>query len=512
MRYADDMAQQRSILIVGGGTAGWLTAAYLARALGRRSAITVLESPGIGIIGVGEGAFPTIRTTLRHIGIDEVRFVREAGATFKQGVRFDDWLYPPTPAGRHRYLHPFDAPYQAEGTDLVAHWLLKPASAREPFAEAMTIQNRVADAVRAPKHSGEGDYDGPLSYAYHFDAHRLAALLRARAVELGVRHLEGELRGVETGDGGIARVHTDAHGALTADLYVDCSGFRAELLGRALGAPFRSAKAHLFTDRALACKIAYDRPDTPIESVTTATAHEAGWIWDIGLQHARGLGCVYSSAHLSDARAADILRAYVGHDRFDARIIPFEPGWREAQWVGNCAAVGLAGGFLEPLESTGIVLIEAAAAMIAEFLPFGGPVSASAARFNVLMGARYAAITNFLKLHYCLSCRPEPFWRDNADPASVPDTLAAMLAVWRHRPPSRFDFLVGTESFAPFNYQYVLYGMGFETDLGQDAGGGPDAAHAERLFERIRSFGRQAVAELPEHRTLIRQIGDGVAA
>ncbi|PCD02735.1 tryptophan halogenase [Sphingomonas spermidinifaciens] len=506
------MVQQRSIVIVGGGTAGWLTAAYLARALGSRATITLLESPGIGIIGVGEGAFPTIRSTLRFIGIDEARFVREAGATFKQGVRFDDWRREAVGDRRHRYLHPFDAPYQADDADLVAHWLAKDPATREPFAEAMTIQNRVADAVRAPKQPSEGDYDGPLAYAYHFDAHRLAALLRARAVELGVRHLQGELTGVETGEQGIACVHTDAHGALTADLYVDCSGFRAELLGRALRVGPRSAKAHLFTDRALACKIAYAGPDAPIESVTTATAHEAGWIWDIGLQNARGLGCVYSSAHLSDARAAEILCGYVGHDRFEARIIPFEPGWRETQWVGNCVAVGLAGGFLEPLESTGIVLIEAAAAMIADFLPMAGPVDASAGRFNQLMNARYAAITNFLKLHYCLSQRQTAFWRDNADAASIPDALAALLAEWRHRPPSRFDFQGGVESFAAFNYQYVLYGMGFETDLGPSTPPRGEQAHAERLFERIRSFGRQAVAELPEHRALIREIGQRMPA
>ncbi|WP_315764197.1 tryptophan halogenase family protein [Sphingomonas sp. Y38-1Y] len=503
----------RSIIVVGGGTSGWLTAAYLARAFEGRVSITLLESPGIGIIGVGEGAFPTIRETLRYIGIDEARFVRQAGATFKQGVRFDDWLHAPAGKRRHRYLHPFEPPFHGGEASLVPYWLLKDADNRPPFAEAMTIQNRVAEAARGPKRPGEGEYDGPLAYAYHFDAHRLADLLRTRAIELGVRHLEGVLTGVEPdGAGGIARIHSDAHGALAADLFVDCSGFRAELIGRTLGASFRSAKAHLFTDRALACKIPYDHPDAPIESVTTATAHEGGWIWDIGLQGARGLGCVFSSAHVSDGRAAEILRGYVGHDRFNARIIPFEPGYRETQWVGNCVAVGLSGGFLEPLESTGIVLIEAAAAMIAELFPFGGPIDAPAARFNTLMTARYAAITNFLKLHYCLSRRDEPFWRDNVAAASIPDALATLLAQWRHRPPSRFDFTVDVESFAWFNYQYVLYGMEFETDLSGARDRFGDAERAERWFERIRGFGRQAVADLPEHRALVRQLEGGVSA
>ena len=145
----------------------------------------------------------------------------------------------------------------------------------------------------------------------------MAEVLEARGRELGVRHLQGLLTGVElAADGGIARIHTAEHGALSADLFIDCSGFRAELIGRTLGAPFRSVRDQLFTDRALACKIPYDRPDAPIESFTVATAHEAGWIWDIGLQGARGIGCVYSSNHLDDGRAAEILRGYIGHDRY----------------------------------------------------------------------------------------------------------------------------------------------------------------------------------------------------
>jgi tryptophan halogenase len=508
------MPDKRRIMIVGGGAAGWLAAAYLARFFEGRIEIVLLESPGIGIISVGEGAFPTIRSTLRFIGIDETQFVRAASATFKQGIAFRDWLHAPGPNGeRHHFLHPFEAPFYTEGASLVPYWLLQDESARAPFAEAMTIQNRVAQAQRAPKKAGEGDYAGPLDYAYHFDAGRLAEVIRDRAVELGVRHLQGLLTGVELAeDGAIARLHTAEHGALEADLYVDCSGFRAELIGKALGAPFKSVRHQLFTDRALACKIPYGRPDAPIESVTIAAAHEAGWTWDIGLQNVRGIGCVYSSAYLSDERAAEILRTYIGHDEYSARTIAFEPGWRETQWTKNCVAVGLAGGFLEPLEATGIVLIEAAIAMIAEFYPHDGPADAPAQRFNRLMAARFENIVNFLKLHYCLSRRDEPFWRDNRDPASIPEPLQELLGQWRHRPPSRFDFLLDVESFAFFNYQYILYGMGFRTDLSSGRGDFPNAETAEKLFARIRSFGERAAEDLPSHRALIQQINDGVAA
>lgn len=503
---------KRRILIVGGGTAGWLAAAYLARFLDladqAQIEITLLESPELGIIGVGEGTFPTIRSTLKFLGIDETRFIRATSATFKQGIRFNDWLHAPLPDGtRHHYLHPFEAPFYTEGTSLVPYWLLQDEATRPPFAQAVTIQNRVAESRRAPKKQGEGEFSGPLNYAYHFDAVRLARILRERAEELGVRHLSGLLTDVELGeDGAIARIVTREQGALEADLYVDCSGFRAELIGKALGARFKSVRDILFTDRALACKIPYAEPDAPIESFTIAAAHEAGWTWDIGLEGARGIGTVYSSAHMSDDEAARVLRAYVGHGDYQARIIPFEPGYREAQWVKNCVAVGLSGGFLEPLESTGVVLIEAAVGMIAELFPHNGPVDAPARRFNELIVGRYERIIAFLKLHYCLSRREEPFWRDNADPASIPEGLQELLRQWRHRPPGRFDFLLDLESFAFFNYQYILYGMDYRTDLSGGRGDFPNVEAAERLFARIRAFSERATEDLPTHRELIRAI------
>jgi glycine/D-amino acid oxidase-like deaminating enzyme len=503
----------RNILIVGGGTAGWLTAAYLAKALALQEnphlTITVLESPDIGIIGVGEGTFPTIRQTLRFLDIDERRFIRESSATFKQGILFTDWLHGPQAGKRHCFFHPFEAPYYSEEAPLVPYWLLQQANKRPSFAEAVTIQDRVAGAKRGPKRPGEPDFDGPLNYAYHIDAHNLAQLLAERAQELGVVHLRGELENAALdSDGAIERVKLKDGSELDADLYVDCSGFRSELIGRTLGSPWRSVRDRLFADRAAACRVPYDRPDAPIESYTLANAHEGGWTWDIGLAGGRGIGCVYSSDHVSDDRAVAILRDYIGPDFAEStvRTIAFDAGYRERQWIRNCVAVGLSAGFLEPLEATGLVLIEAAVGMIAELFPHQGPVDAPARRFNQLMTARFENIVKFLKLHYCLSRRSEPFWRENADPATIPEELQELLRQWRYRPPGRFDFILDVESFAFFNYQYILYGMEFQTDLSAGRSDFPNVAAAEKLFDRIRLFGEKAAHDLPSHRQLVTEL------
>jgi tryptophan 7-halogenase len=506
-------SHKRRILVVGGGTAGWLTAAYLARhlALSERGhlELTVLESPDIGPIGVGEGTFPTIRTTLQFLGIDERRFIRATAATFKQGIRFVDWARAPAGGLRHEFLHPFEAPFYTEGTSLVPYWLLQEEDRRPPFAQAVTIQQRVADARRAPKRPHEAAYAGPLNYAYHFDALKLAGLLAERARELGVRHVEATLSGVvRDASGAIDHVDTLQRGSFKADLYIDCTGFRAEMIAGAPGAAFKSVREHLFADRALSCKLACDDPDAPLESCTVATAHAAGWTWDIGLNGSRGIGCVYSSDHMTDARADQILRDYVGPDHagIATRCIPFAAGYRPQQWVKNCVAVGLSAGFLEPLESTGLVLIEAAIGMIAEMFPHGGPIEAPARRFNELMTARFDNIVNFLKLHYCVSRRDEPFWRDNADPSTVPARLAEFLEQWKYRPPGRYDFMLDTETFAFFNYQYVLYGMGYRTDLSAARADFTQEDEAARLFAKIRRFGDRALVDLPTHRSLVQQI------
>ncbi|MEI9906474.1 MAG: tryptophan halogenase family protein [Asticcacaulis sp.] len=481
-----------------------MTAAYLAKVLGANPAtcpqITLVESPEIGTIGVGEGSFATIRTTLQTLGIDEADFLRGSNATFKQGIRFADWELTPE-YGRHdHYFHPFEPPFWVDGAGLLPYWLLQDEKARVPFAQAVTFQKRVAEARRGPKRIHQGDYGGPLNYAYHFEAAKLAKVLSDHAVALGVKHLQGRITDVKLAeDGGIASVMTDSQGELSADLFIDCTGFAAVLIGKALGSPYTSVRHQLLTDRAIACQVPYENPDAPIESYTVSTGHEAGWTWDIGLPNRRGVGYVYASDHTSDERAEEVLRAYVGPHGMDysTRVIKFDTGYRQAQWVRNCVAIGLSGGFFEPLEATGIMMIEVAIGMLTEFFPHSGPLDANAKSFNRLMTLRNEKTVNFLKLHYCVTKRTEAFWRENADPATIPEELNELLAMWKHRPPSRFDFLDDIDTFAYFNYQYILYGMNFKTDYEAARGSFPNAEAARAIFDRVAFFGENAAVTCP---------------
>ena len=500
------------ILIVGGGTAGWMTAAYLARRLGTQRPggvrITLIESSEIGIIGVGEGTFPTIQNTMRTIGIDEAQFMRGAGAAFKQGIRFVDWKTAPKDGVHTHYHHPFAQPRLLNGgLDLAPYWLMGEAG-DIPFSDAVTLQDKVCDAGRAPKRIDDPQYGGPMAYAYHFDAGKLANLLRDVGKAIGVRHMLGNVTTVNKAeDGAIASISTAEHGDLTADLYIDCTGFAGALIGKAMGSEWIDKGDTLFVDRALAMQVPYDQPDAPVATTTISTAHEAGWTWDIGLPERRGIGYVYSSRHTTDDRAEEILRGYVGKaaEGLTPRPLKLKVGHRRAHWIKNCVAVGLSGGFLEPLESTGIVLIEAAAYMLARNLPRHGGTEAAARQFNQAMTDRYLRAIDFIKLHYCISQRTDnAFWADNCDPASIPESLRDHLAMWKHRPPNVFDFPNLHESFKYFNYQYVLYGMGYPTRVDPAAHAHGDLARAD--FARVQEAGRRAAGSLPDHRALLTEV------
>jgi len=500
----------KRVIIVGGGTAGWLSAGYLAKRLGADLpggvAITLVESKEIGILGVGEGTFPTIRKTLATIGVNEAEMIRRCGATFKQGAKFAYWRHAPG-TGRHdHYLHSFQNTEDRGGLDLLPYWLLGLAG-DENWDEVNTPQKKAADAHRAPKLPSHPDYVAPLNYAFHFDAVTLAQLLRDQGIANGVIHLIDTVDEVLTGEEGIAGVRTAANGVLTADLYIDCTGFRAELIGKALGSPYRSCRDVLFCDTALAIQVPYATEDAPIASYTISTAQEAGWIWDIGLDRRRGIGHVYSSSHTDDARAEAVLRDYVGPaaEQLETRKIRFEGGYRETNWVKNCVAIGLSSGFFEPLEATGIVFAEVAAAMVANLFPWGGDFETSARQFNHIMRRRYERTLDFIKLHYSLSQRRDSdFWRDNADPSTSRDSLHELLDRWRFRPPTEMDIDTNIDIFTEPSWQYVLYGMGWKTDLSAKAGAYRYHDDARAAFADVRRQADYAIRTLPSNRELVR--------
>jgi tryptophan halogenase len=502
----------KRIVIVGGGTAGWITACYLARMLSADQpgglSVTVVESEDIGIIGVGEGTFPSICKTLARIGLDETLMLRDASATLKQGVRFANWRKAQGVDPADHYYHPFQTRQQHSAMDLMPYWLAGAAGER-PWAEVSTAQQLVIEDFRAPKLITQANYTGSLNYAYHFDAVEFARVLRRRALELGVAHLIDTIDEVRLdASGAIAALSARKGGELTADLYIDCTGFRAQLIGQALNSPFSAFRDQLFVNRAVALQVPYDHPGGPIASCTISTAQQAGWTWDIGLSARRGVGYVYSSDHTTDEDAEAVLRTYIGPaaDGLNTRLLKFEAGFRQAQWVKNCVAIGLSAGFIEPLEATGIGFAEIAAHILAHLFPWSGDCELGARQFNAQMAQRYAGVIDFIKAHYCLSERTDTeFWRDNRAAPSISDSLHEKLARWRHRPPSYLDVEAG-DIFNENNWQYILYGMGFRTDLGERAGALKFFDEARREFANIQRQGDYALSVMPRHRDLVDQV------
>ncbi|MEO5492418.1 MAG: tryptophan halogenase family protein [Sphingomonas sp.] len=491
------------IVVVGGGTAGWLAACLIAARSDPLAetpiSVTLIESPDVPTIGVGEGTWPTMRRTLETIGIGEAEFLLACDASFKQGSRFDGWL---TGAADDHYFHPFTPQAAGDPRDLVAAWQHEPGE--RPFAEVVCPQPAICARDLAPRQRTMPDYAGALNYAYHLDAGKLAALLAAHGRDrLGVRHVRDHVVSVERADGGdIAAVQTRDTGAVAGDLFVDCTGLAALLIGDAFGVEFIDRSGELFNDRALAVQVPV-AAGSAIASQTNAAAHAAGWIWDIGLPTRRGVGCVYSSRHASDDEAAATLEAYLRGAGFTDipafRRLGFTSGHRAKFWERNCLAIGLSAGFLEPLEASAIVMIELSVNALLDNFPVTREVMPiHAARFNTLFRYRWDRVVEFLKLHYVLSRRDELYWRDHRDPASVPARLADLLSVWQHQPPSTADLPAVDEIFPAASYQYVLYGMGFAAPAGGHVRGGAPVALAP-IEQRSRSL----AASLPTNRSYL---------
>jgi tryptophan halogenase len=455
----------KRIIVLGGGTAGWITAGILAKKHAAGIRITLIESPDIATVGVGEGTWPTMRDTLSKLGISENTFIRRCNASFKQGSKFVNWISPENDV----YYHPFTEPQGFNKVNLAPYWQdIMPADCS--FAQAATFQSYLCDYGLAPKNIANKEYEAVANYGYHLDAGCLIELLREHCTQqLQVEHLQDTVAQVNVADNGdIVSLLTHNNGECAADLFVDCSGMASLLLGQTLGVPFVSCADVFFADTALAIQLPYSEEDAPIACQTIATAQNAGWIWDIGLQQRRGVGYVYASEFASEEQARLTLADYIGDatKAADARKISFSPGHRKVFWQNNCVAVGLSAGFLEPLEASALMLIETSANFIAEQLPADmTQMAIASSRFNTIMLKKWRGVIDFLKLHYALSQRCEPFWLKNRQAESIPSSLQQLLDLWRFRSPSEYDFTDTVEAFSAASYQYILYGAGFKTDF-----------------------------------------------
>jgi tryptophan 7-halogenase len=312
-------------------------------------------------------------------------------------------------------------------------------------------------------------------------------------------------------NGDIASLQTRANGAIAGDLFVDCTGLRSLLLGQHYGIGSICQKHVLFNDRALALQVPYADPASPIACQTISTAQGSGWVWDIGLQSRRGVGHVYSSTHTTDEAAEQALRDYVAATGglIEAGTMPakirIEPGYRRESWHRNCVAIGLSSGFMEPLEASSLVLVELAAAMLAEEMPATrSAMDIVARRFNASFTYRWERVVEFLKLHYVLTRRTDTdYWRDNCRAETIPERLRELLELWRHQPPSRHDFYRVEEIFPSASYQYILYGMGFKPERRPTTRRMDDPRGAEGYHREAAELTRKMLAALPGHRELI---------
>ena len=482
-----------SIVIAGGGSAGWMAAAALSRFLGPSAHITLIESELIGTVGVGEATIPQIHHFNSAVGIDEPTFLRETNATFKLGIEFARWRN-----RDHRYMHAFGLSGRAVGIHPFRDLWLRARLAGTAGELGQYNFNEVA--ARASRMIGPGQSSTSvrdLAYAYHFDATLYAAFLRGMSEENGVTRVEGIIerveREAETGD--ISALALNGDRRVTGNFFIDCTGFRSLLLGQALGVPFDDWSRWLPCDRALA--VACDRVDGPLRPYTESIARPSGWQWRIPLQHRTGNGLVYSSAHINDDEAAATLLANLDAPATaDPRPIRFTTGHRKHAWSHNCLALGLAAGFMEPLESTSLHLVQTAIGRFIKFIPSSSAETQGRDIFNRQTMTEWLQIRDFLVLHYAANGREgEPFW-DEVRSMSLPETLIEKIRLFEQ---SGIVVKEEGELFTEEGWTQVMIGQGIQPRAHSPMTNGIDPRELGDFLSSLANAYRQRAQALPTH-------------
>jgi tryptophan 7-halogenase len=494
--------EKQKVVVLGGGTAGWMAASALVARLADSCSVHLVESEEIGIVGVGEATLPHLRFFVESLGLDEAEFMRATSATYKLGIEFRDF-------GRigASYLHPFGS----FGTDLDGihfqhFWRRLAAEGRDDDLFRYSIANVMAWRRKfQPPSTDPSSLLSTYNYAYQFDATRFGPYLRAWATARGVERTEGRVVDVkldgESGD--VRALRLDSGLRIEGDLFVDCSGFRSLLLGQTLGEEWEDWSHWLPCDRAVAVPCA--SPPGVIEPYTRATAMAGGWRWRIPLQHRIGNGYVYSSSHLSDQAAQDaIVAALESEPLAEPRTLRFRAGRRRRSWVKNVVAVGLASGFLEPLESTSIYLVQGAVTQLIELFPTGRVDEADVAEFNRRTDVEYDRIRDFLILHYHATERDDSSFWNHVRTMDVPDSLREKMDLWRRS--GRVSKYTQGLFFEP-SWIAVYLGQGIVPDGWDQRADQLDGAALAAAMERLHGRIEDAVRAMRDHDSFLRRSG-----
>ena len=496
----------RHVAVVGGGTAGWMTALLLADSkFGERLKVTVLESPMVGIIGVGEGSTPWLRAFFERLGIAEAEWMPACNATYKSGITFDRWSTRP---GFESYFHPFPSTLD----NLTMPQFLSNVHARLNDADVHAhpdrffLSKRLAVGGQAPKAPRHFPFD--VGYGYHFDASLLGAFLHKKALERGVMHVSRHMNAAKLDErGNIAALELEGGDALDADFFVDCTGFAALLIGKALQTPYVSFAENLFNDSAIAMPTPLG--DGPIQSQTVSTAMRHGWAWKIPLTSRNGNGYVYSSAHCSADAAETELRTHLGLLDADvpARHLKMRVGRYAKHWSRNCVAVGLSQGFIEPLEATALFFVQRTAASLVDALEKGDLGEAAQAAFNDGINARFEGTRDYIVTHYKTNTRTDTeYWRANAANAALSEQLRRLLGAWLSSRPIAPGIDSGAigRSYPTLSWYCLLAGVGLFPDA---ASLRPPTPREGRFdLEGVDNLLERSAVNFPDHRACLRDI------
>ncbi|WP_395403271.1 tryptophan halogenase family protein [Pseudoduganella sp. UC29_106] len=483
----------RRVVIAGGGTAGWMAAAALSRTMGKILDITLVESDEIGTVGVGEATIPSMITFHDLLQLNESEFMAATQATFKLGISFENWRN----VGED-YIHSFGTTGTDHWTAGFQHFWLK--------ARARRLAGDYGDYCRELKAAQMDRFahlpDQGMNYAYHLDAGLYARYLRKFSEALGVRRVEGRIVqvGQDAQSGFIRSLTLDGGAQIEGDLFIDCSGFRSLLLGQTMGVEFEDWSHLLFCDSALAVQTGSTGVVPPY---TRAIAHHAGWQWRIPLQHRVGNGLVYSSRYLDDEEARRMLLSNLaGEPLMEPRPIRFKPGQRRQTWRGNCVAIGLASGFLEPIESTSIHLIQRSLIRLLQMFPSAGICQTDIDEFNQQTAHEVAHIRDFIILHYHVTNRDDsPFWRACRE-LELPPSLRHRISHFRE---TGRVFRVPNELFAENSWVQVMLGQGIEPERYHQIADMMGDAELTQFLRNISGSVEAVVRQLPRHQDYLRR-------